>query len=736
MSHTPPLSPKFFGSPKASNSASNSAPNLGGGAANSNSSENSDPNHEGGGPPNSAIDRQPSSLKSAGDVVGSKSQPAVPAAVSNAAAPQDSGAILGGSEASVNSGVGSNAPPRAQTSNQMSSFGFKNCFEGQNPSGNAQLFTSELPTFPPNQSAAPSAGSQPDGGRSAGFSGVDETSISRLSAEILANFIKAKVPNFNPEAWIKEQISGAALVEAVDPKFLNEFLEQTALITSAFARTRVGILLHAMVAKDPLVGSDIKAIWRSSKGISSAVAADPLAVEAFTPTSKTLFTTPAQSAGDRPQYNLGGAEAQPSRVQGEPSFLSEIRSSRGNFSFDDSALFSSERVHENSRVSMTPSVGAVLASPGAAGNPMQLNITLNQPAAKPPNYPILQSATTVDEVYSWLKACRKESAHCMPVDKRPLHQLCSEEVKNVVSRLIVVSRTKDPALFDAEAPNPSNWPAVTDRLLLRVLLGIVGPCSAEEAKSKLKKIIFFFNDSTTNQALFTHKLRKHCLRFTQDLGDFSYSSRRWPKNDVLSHNMIVEAFASGFSSTETIKNKEGSAQVPRCSNLATIRDLIRENKSKPDFTLDDIINVLLDYFEAIDVAVRTRRGVGYEITPWIVQNQKNKKRKFGQLSAQEPEAVQGGGGAAVNQVTQRPVKTVRPNSDHPRCNNCGSKGHLCSERTCFLWGAPGALGAKGNWPEGTPSLKLSKEDWIVFSKDRKDIFYSYPENQGKGKPKS
>ena len=732
MSNTPPLSPKFFGPGKASKSA----PNLGGGAAISNSSENSDPNLEGGGPPKPSTNLQPSSLKSAGGAVESNPQPAVPAAASNAAAPQASSEILGGSEASVNSGVGSNAPPRALTSNLMSSFGFKNCFEGQNASGNAPLFPSDLPVFPPNQSAAPSAGSQPDGGRNVGVSGVDESSISRLSAENLAILLRAKVPNFNYEAWIQEQISGAALVEAVDPKFLNEFLEQTALITSAFARTRVGIVLHALVAKDPLVGIDIKANWRASKGIPSAVAADPLAAAATTPTPKTLFTTPASAAGERYQLDSGGAGIHPSRVQGEPSFLSEIRSSRGNFSFDDSALYSSERVHEQSRVSMTPSGGSVLATPGAAGNPMQFNITLNQPAAKPPNYPILQSATTVDEVYSWLKTCRKESAHCMPVDKRPLHQLCSEEVKNVVSRLIVVSRTKDPALFDAEAPNPASWPAVTDKFLLRVLLGIVGPCSAEEAKLKLKKIVFFFNDSTTNQALFTHKLRKHCLRFTQDLGDFSYSSRRWPKNDVLSHNMIVEAFASGFSSTETIKNKEGSAQVPRCSNLATIRDLIRENKSKPDFTLDDIINVLLDYFEAIDIAVRTRRGVGYEITPWIVQNQKNKKRKFGQLAAQEPEAVHGGGGAAVNQVSQRPAKTVRPSSDNPRCNNCGSKGHLCSERTCFLWGAPGAQGPNGNWPDGTPSLKLKPEDWLVFSKKRKELFYSYAENQGKGKPRA
>jgi hypothetical protein len=68
---------------------------------------------------------------------------------------------------------------------------------------------------------------------------------------------------------------------------------------------------------------------------------------------------------------------------------------------------------------------------------------------------------------------------------------------------------------------------------------------------------------------------------------------------------------------------------------------------------------------------------------------------------------------------------------HPRCNNCGSKGHKCGERTCFLFGHPKGKGLLGEWPDGTPSLRLDIDDYKQWSVKRKPIFYAYPENQGK-----
>jgi len=315
----------------------------------------------------------------------------------------------------------------------------------------------------------------------------------------------------------------------------------------------------------------------------------------------------------------------------------------------------------------------------------------------------------------------------------------SQEVKEEVSRIIVTAKTKEPKMFDVDAPIPDCWPNVTDKLLLRVLFGLVGPRNAAEAKLRLKKLIFHFNDSTTSQAQFTSKLRKHCNKFKSDLADFSYNSSKWPTWEELSRPMIIEAFSDGFASTDTIKNKEGTAQVPKCRNLAYIREIIREKKQQNMF-LEDIMNAVIDHYEAIDVAVRSNRGVCYEVMPWAAQQGKQ-KRKFNQLTTSNEGAdtagssLPPGGASAVNQVsTGKPPKAAmnaRPPTNNPRCNNCGSRGHICSERTCFLWGAPGALGANGSWPDGTPSLKLEQAVWNAFASVRKLVFYGYPENQGK-----
>ena len=717
-------------------SSSNAAPNLEGGV-----DENSNPNLEGG----AFAGASSNPNLEGGASAGVSSKPLENFQASNPT--PDQRVSSGGQPAAVNNVAGASAPanPHITGGNAMSSFPFGNPFGGSAvPIGEVQHTRGGAAGGPPNQPAQGSPTNRPGGLRPPVILPL-ETPISEMSAKQLADFIGGKITNFNSEIWIKEDISGAAFLEAVEPPSLAEFLEHTAKIESKFARQRVGILLHAMIAKDSAIQSNIRIAWYQAKGISTSaspsLSANYSALEAATPS--VLFATPVAPQSQASPLH-GAAGAQSLQGQGQPSFLREIRS-RSELSFDDSALYSSERVHMQSRASVS-SAGtnqfgsANLSSAGGGQQPMMLNITLNQPSAKPPSYPILQNASVPEEVYNWVRLCRKESLNCQVVDRRPLNQLVSQEVKEECSRIIVAAKSKEPKMFDAEAPIPSCWPDVTDKLLLRVLFGLVGPRNAAEAKARLKKLIFHFNDSTTSQSAFTNKLRKHFNKFKSDLSDFSYNSSKWPAWEELSRPMIIEAFSDGFNNTDTIKNKEGTAQVPKCRNLAYIRELIREKKQQhPPLPLEDIMNAIIDHFEAI--AVRSSRGICYEVMPWAAQQGKQNKRKFNQLTTSNEGAdatgsnLPPGGSSAVNQVSAgRPPKvpmTARPPTNNPRCNNCGSRGHICSERTCFLWGAPGALGANGSWPDGTPSLKLEQAVWNAFAAGRKAIFYGYAENQGK-----
>ena len=585
-----------------------------------------------------------------------------------------------------------------------------------------------VPAVPTNQSNVAVLAQHSDGVRSA--SALAQPSlISLMSAMTLANVIGGKIPNFNPDVWIREAISGAALIEMVQPNLLSKFLVETALIESKFARDRVEKLLHELVAIDTLLSSNIKDSWSKAKEFSASSTlgavtpalhqnhSSPMS-NGFTPTS--LFHTP-QGNFQAPSHSSGAATGGDPRQGHPPSFMREI-ASRSDFSFDDSALFSSERTHSLARAAVT-AVPHAVAIPGIANTigqaPTMLHITLNQPSAKPPNYPILCNASVPEEFYNWLRTVRKESLNCQPVDRRMLNQLVSQEVQQEIGRIIVESRSRDPYLFDGhDLEYPTHWAAVSDKLLLRVLFRLNGPLSAAEAKLRLKKLKFFFNDSTTLQSAFCNKLRKHCNKFKCDLADFAYTAYKWRAGEDLTHEMIIEAFTEGFSSTDMIKNAQG-ASVARCKNLPIVREIVREKKR---FPLDDIINAILDHFEELDNAIRANRGIGYDVTPWVSQG-KAKKRSFNQITTTSNEGANTNGTAGVNQVSAaQPRKVQRPPTNNPRCNNCGSKGHLCSERTCFLWGAPGALGADGKWIDGTPvaqqqllglGLGLSDCDWCT-----------------------
>ena len=246
--------------------------------------------------------------------------------------------------------------------------------------------------------------------------------------------------------------------------------------------------------------------------------------------------------------------------------------------------------------------------------------------------------------------------------------------------------------------------------------------SASAAKARLKDRQFFFNDATTHQDKFTAKLRKHCKLFSTTLQDFAYSHRHWPEHDNnLSHTMIVDAFLAGFSSTDTTQGSDGTTLVPKCSNLRKICEKIRENKTR---SLEDLMALIIDDFERIDNSIKgNKTGMVYPIQPWRLGQTKN-KRSFNQVT---------NGGS--NQPSQgRTAKIARPATNYPRCNNCGSKGHLCGERTCFLFGHPKGKGINGNFPEGTPSLTLDANEWKAWKSTRNPIFRAYPENQNKAKP--
>jgi hypothetical protein len=537
--------------------------------------------------------------------------------------------------------------------------------------------------------------------------------FSTMSASALANFIGGRILNFKTEVWTAEDVSGAAFLEVVSPPQLFEFLEQNMLISSSFTRTRVANLLRELIAADASVSDADKQSWVAPAPLESASvhAASAKVGGALSPhLPHALFQTPVKE--------------QPAPA----SFLSEIKG-RVGFLIDDSVLFRTDSSALRATVE-TPASGSSVATPstaqGGAAAP-RFEVVINQPSAEKPKYIVLETVDNADEFSKWLRKNREETVLALPVDRRPLTHLMVKDCKEEIARVIVNAKTEDPLLFCDGAPYPVNgWTDVTEKLLLRVLFARNGPTCADAAKEHLKKIRFFFNDSTTHQKLFTAKLRKHCKRFASELQDFDYVYRRWPDHDKrLSHLMIIDAFAEGFNDSSTVLGPDNSTQVPKCSSLAKIREFIRQRKECP---LEDIVCEMLRHFERRDITVKSDSRVSYEVNPWrsegaTGQKKPVQKRKFNQ--------IEGGGGGARSPATA--VKQPRPAAIHPRCNNCGSKGHKCGERTCFFFGHPKAKGPEGEWPEGTPSLRLEMEDMKEWSKTRKPIFYAYPENQGSKK---
>jgi hypothetical protein len=424
---------------------------------------------------------------------------------------------------------------------------------------------------------------------------------------------------------------------------------------------------------------------------------------------RALFNTP-QAGGAARTLSVASTPAffggrrltnEQSANKAPPPFLKEC-GSPADFQMEDSSLFA-----QTTRAAVSANASNFGQALGGG-----ISITINQPSATPPKYIVLNCASDSTEFYNWIRKNTKESLLALPVDRRNLSQLVSEDVKEEVYRILRQLGASNKFYFDENCPYPKSWPDVNDHLLKKILFGINGPRSAAEAKSRLKLRLCHLNDSTTSQDKMTTKMRKFFNDFKGTLKDFSYTWHMWEEDDKLTHEMIVEALSDCFTNVEQIKGPDGVSMVPKSRNYAKIKEMIRERKSQ---TVEEIVHYIIDSFERVDMAVRSSKSITYDVKPWKTEVQ-GKKRGFHQIAQSTTEK-------AAKKQQQRPP------ADHPRCNNCGRKSHACGERSCYWFGHASGRGAQGVWKDGEPSLWLEKEDQKAWKQTRDPVFYGYPENQ-------
>ena len=599
-------------------------------------------------------------------------------------------------------------------------------FAMENPFGGAaknEALQSTIPTKAIASSLPPASSDSRAGGEPTASIHYEDVPFSKLSATALAKSIGDKISTFKSDVWISEDINGAAFLEVVTLSSFSNFLASIMPLESYFVKLRVEKHVKSLILADKTLSADIQAAWTEMEAKPAIVLHNPSQnIHVAAPTN--LFRTP---------------ETHKENARPAAQFLSEIKS-RVGFSMDDSSLFdspgqstiqpSSDRRHSTS-----------YSLPGDANQhsatPYQIivNPVNNIQAIAPPNYQILEHCDNEEAFYNWLYKNRKETLLAPAHNRRALTELMSKECKEEISSVIVKAqrgRVQDLDLFTTGAPYPARgWCDVTEKLALRVLFKVNGPKSATDAKARLKKRKFYFNDHTTEQKYFTQKLKNHIRQFSQQLEDFGHSFRIWPEHDKnLSHTMIVDAFSDNFSSTETIVGPDKVTHVPRCANNQILRDKIRDHKGLP---LEEIQVMLVEHFERIDDDIKAHAGEGcaYKVVPWNKNDKKQNKRNFNQHEARNGGAVAGGGGGNGGPT----AKKIRPPPKFDRCNNCGSKGHPCGERTCYMWGHPKAKGKDGTWNVGEASLRLEQDEWDAWKKIRHATFYSYPENQNKGRDK-
>jgi hypothetical protein len=556
---------------------------------------------------------------------------------------------------------------------------------------------------------------------------IQAISFSGLTAANLVAKLSEDIPGFKfANVWTAEDVSGVAILSAIAPSKFPNFLDTSLGISSGFMQSRIFSVIVQLMRRDPSLEGRVYNAWSDAReffmehisgGRHVSQLGNPSCDCPHTPLdSKCLFPTPAPGKGVAKTNKL--IEAYTPKT---PAFMAQIaqRSSfmdESNLFHDPSVLDESRRV-SNSRVDdedirlQSPAFGANLSSISGG---QRFEFTIRQPGVLP-KYEVLENAKDPTQLYIWLRKYRRESLLAEAADRKAIRQLMSQDAKLEIVRVMNKVRKEEPGstLFDAQNPFPKTWAGVTDTLVLRVLFRLNGPVNVDEARARLKERPFFFPDATTDQSKFLPKFRTFCNSYVDMIRDFEYNWESWPATQELTPRMIKDAFLECFSNTETTLGPDGKTMVPKSSNLAEIRSKIKDYK---DLTLEDIIERICQVFEERDIAVRANK-TSYPVIPWRAKEAKAKKRQFNQMS----------GASAAGPAPKRPP------TGFPRCNNCGSKGHLCSERTCFFWGHKDAKGPHGVWPEGTKSLDLPKEDFKAWKAVRSDIFYSYPENQKKNK---
>ena len=593
-----------------------------------------------------------------------------------------------------------------------------------------------------------------------GFSAELPKNFSKMPATSLAQFLKGKIPALPMEAWISEDFSGQSILDVCSPQLFNDYLQQICKINAVLMRTRIETVVQNLISVDLEIPSKLRKLWADCALDQQRAL---LAREAIARQRNVCQNSPISPAilfkdgehSDKPiivenspadDFGRGFGETISKKTK-EYSFLSEVygpKTPENCFGCETSAMFSSTPQTLPGTTVHRPAAGSTVSTTASTASAGNVVITFVQPSPVAPAWVILATAHDAESFFFWLRKNRKLTILCAEGDKRLLRTLIETDVRETVCRIIFKAKKDDPALF-VGTKEPENWDEVSDMLLLRILFMLNGPKSAEDAKVRLSKRKFMFDDSTTKQEKFTDKLRSHCNDFRTMIRDLGYNCRKWPAdNDDLSHNMIIDAFSDTFKDQMMITGPDGSVQVARCRNLSTIVRIIRDKKA---LHLNEIIEFLVARFEKIDLQVQTTPEVSYGISPWSNKlstgkfekfMKGGKKRSFNEMEAQQPAEVQ------INQFNQPPGPRANQGkppkypkkapSTNPRCNNCGSKGHLCGETTCYLFGHPRGKGLHGSWPEGTESLRLTELEWKDWKPIRHAKFYSYPENQKKSRP--
>jgi hypothetical protein len=572
---------------------------------------------------------------------------------------------------------------------------------------------------------------------SGGSTSSNTVNFATISAEQLVHKLRQKIPALEVEAWKALDFDGPTILELSNPALLPGQLTEY-FGYSGLLRDRVASAIKLLIRDDESVVIDIRKLWGFTASVVSpadssilgSTTINPIVIRSSTPPVNVIDVSSGSHQGQTPCVRGGGvtfsdnyvtpmqpltlfsvtdanSSAQRQTDGASHSFLSEF-SSTNNYSLDHSVIPATPAAL------VTPGAGSIAAAAGAATAVNALgaiNITLHQPTLQKYNWMILENLDIRATFYQWLKKNRREKIICDAANQRSLASLVSDTVRQDVMRIYNTERD----LFHSTTPIYS-YAYVTDELLLKILFYRHGPLNARDAVSRLKEQKFSFDDSTTFQERFAPKLRRHTTEFRQSLLDMQYTAHLWPQsNNMLSHSVIVDAFLSCFEIEDDIVGPDGKSKVPKCSSMQPLRDMIRENKH---LKLDAIIDIVTKRFEQIDAHVRSDSLLKHNVQPWRTQGKFNaRKRKYEQVSFSEGD---------------NPKHKKQTSSEgNPRCNNCGSKGHICGEKTCYFWGHPKAKGKDGKWPDGTPSLRLEDEEMAEWRGQRQDIFYSYPENAHK-----